>query len=316
MADETNNAVVEQTPAERVMKLEGEGRDTWLKTGKLPDVEPTKSDSSTDAPEKAAATEAPKIEKQQEQPRKISRSERRISELLNDKKRLEAQLAEREGVKARTDDTQVKESKSEEKKTEVSAKPVLGEFKTYEDWVEAVSDWKADQKITARLEADRKERETATRQTEVESKNKEIEKGWMDRVNRSKEKHSDYESIAFAKENTANIKPGSVLDCWILDSEHGAELLYELASNPEEIDRINSLSPFAQARELTKMESTFEGAPAKKVNVVTRAPKPPSEVGGTGTVSDDPVETALSRGNFRAYMDEANRRELKTSRKG
>lgn len=316
MSDETK--VAEQSPAERVMQLEGESREKWLETGKLPEPEvKTESDSSTDAtPAKEAAVETPKIE--QEKPRKQSRTDKRIAELLNDKKRLEAQLAEKSGTK-NVDDVSVKESATEKKpeKVEAAKKPELKEFQTYEDWVEAVSDWKADQKITARLEEDRKQRETASKQTEIETKNKEIEKTWMDRVNKAKERHSDYEDVAFNKENTANIKPGTVLDGWILDSEFGAEILYELASDPEEIVRLNSLGPFAQARELAKLESSFSGKSpaASKVKIITSAPKPPSEVGGTGTVSDDPVESALARGNFRSYAEEMNRRELK-SRKG
>jgi hypothetical protein len=320
MADEKNNQVVEATPAERVMKLEGPERQSWLETGKLPEPAAeatTQADSSTDSPEKAAATETQKIE-HQETTRKPSRSERRIAELLNENKRLkaEAEASAVKVVKEKVDDVDVRETKPAEVKSDDNKKPVLADYKTYEDWVEAVSDYKADQKINARLEQDRQARETAAKATEVETKNKAIENSWMERVNKAKERHSDYESVAFAKENTKDIIPGSVLDGWLLDSDHGAELLYQLASNPEEIIRINGLSAFAAARELTKMEASFEKAPASKVNAVTKAPKPPSEVGGTGTVTDDPVEAALSRGNFRAYAEEQNRRELKQSRKG
>lgn len=293
------------TVAERVSKLEGTSRDKWLETGKLPEIEvvKTESDSSTDA------TQAKTAEKDsKEQTPKPSRREARILELLNENKRLTSEIE-----KSKTGKTEEKPADRAATKEEVkaaTAKPELKDFTTYEDWVEALTDWKADQRVTAKFDEDRKSREVAAKTSEVDKANKEIEHIWMERVNESKKLHDDYEKVAFNKD--LPIKSGSVVDRWILESEHGPEVLYYLGSKPDELTRINSLGQVSQARELTKIESDFEKAPAKKI---TKAPPPPAQVNGNGTISNDPVDEALKAGNFRKYMEEQNARELK-SRKG
>ena len=299
----------EPTVAERVSKLEGESYDAWRTTGKLPEVETkTESESSTDAPEKVAEAKDSK-----EQERKPSRREARILELLNENKRLSDEIAKSKGG-GKQEESKVAatdRAATKEEAAAATARPVLKDFPTYEDWVEALTDWKVEQRVSARFDEDRKARELSAKTSEVEKANKEIEHIWMERVNESMKLHDDYEKVAFNKD--LPIKTGSVVDRWILESEHGPEVLYYLGSNPEELTRINALGNIGQSRELAKIEADFEKAPVKKI---TKAPPPPAQVNGNGTISADPVEEALKGGNFRRYMEEQNARELKNSRKG
>jgi hypothetical protein len=311
MSEETT--IVAPSVAERVSQLEGESRDKWLETGKLPEVETkTEPASSTGAPEKVAETK--NSEAQTEQSRtKPSKREQRILELLNDNKRLSSELeAVKKGGKEKTVETKPPDRAATPEEAQAAAtKPALKDFQTYEDWVEALTDWKADQRVSAKFDEDRKSRETAAKTSEIEKSNKEIERIWMERVNESKKLHDDYEKVAFNKD--LPIKSGSAVDKAILKKEWGPELLYYLGNHPDELGRINGLDYDDQVIAINDLRSDFEKAPVKKV---TKAPPPPAQVNGNGTISADPVDEALMAGNFTKYRDEANARELKNSRKG
>jgi hypothetical protein len=124
------------------------------------------------------------------------------------------------------------------------------------------------------------------------------------------------------KEFNDKILPGTVLDGWLIDSDHGAEIMYHYAKNPDELTALLEKPPFAQTRILTKLEDKLAGevstekketAPAPQV---TKAPKPASEVGGRGTAPEDAAFAAAKDGNFRAFKEEVNRRELERARRG
>jgi hypothetical protein len=97
--------------------------------------------------------------------------------------------------------------------------------------------------------------------------------------------------------------------------------LYHLAKNPGEIERIQSLSSFAAARELTKLEDKLSGttaAPAKEEKTetaessspqVTKAPAPPATISGRGTAPTDEVASAVKDGDFKAFRNAANRED-------
>jgi hypothetical protein len=61
----------------------------------------------------------------------------------------------------------------------------------------------------------------------------------------------------------------------IVESEHGPELQYYLAKNPDEAKRLSGLAPLALAREVGKIESRFTTSEEKPASKVTGAPPPP-----------------------------------------
>ena len=114
----------------------------------------------------------------------------------------------------------------------------------------------------------------------------------------------------------AKLDSRSVLNTWLVDSEIGADLIFYLTEHPGEIERIQSLGPYAQARELTRLEDTLnkpaakqEPPPAKEPEPASKAPAPAKTVAGKNTAPPDRENNALQSGDFRSYMDEANERE-------
>lgn len=140
-----------------------------------------------------------------------------------------------------------------------------------------------------------------------------ISKVWQDRVKEARERYADFD-VALSPD--LPIPQGSVADAFVLDSEHGTDVLYHLAKNPDELKRITALNPIQQARELVKIELTFAKPAAKSpAPKITQAPPPPHQVGGKGTIMADEVEQALKEDDFAAFQAAENRREL-NARKG
>lgn len=81
----------------------------------------------------------------------------------------------------------------------------------------------------------------------------------------------------------------------ILESDHGAEVMYYLGKNPAKAHQLVSLSPMAQVREIGRIETMLSTGRA-----VTGAPPPPDTVGGNkGGASKDP--TKMNYDEFVAY---------------
>ena len=66
----------------------------------------------------------------------------------------------------------------------------------------------------------------------------------------------------------------------LVESDSSAKLMAYLTSNPDEVDRINALSPVKQAAEMGKLEAKVASAPAVKA---PKAPAPISTVGNGNT---------------------------------
>jgi hypothetical protein len=84
-------------------------------------------------------------------------------------------------------------------------------------------------------------------------------------------------------EEYGDINFSPALEESILHSEVGPAVVYELAKNKKELDRINSLPPLAAAREFGKLEAKLlakSESPKEEIKKQTKAPKPIEPVGG------------------------------------
>jgi hypothetical protein len=74
------------------------------------------------------------------------------------------------------------------------------------------------------------------------------------------------------------------------ESDMGAEVAYHLASNPAEAQRIASLTPRAQAREIGRIEAMLSQPSKPKAKTVSDAPEPVASARGNNgrfTVNPD-----------------------------
>lgn len=171
------------------------------------------------------------------------------------------------------------------------AKPTVDQFKDYNEFVEALADWKADQKVSEALKA----RDADTAKTAEARLQETKAQTFAERQATAKASISDYDAVVSA----ADIPISSHLGEAILDSDKGPELVYHLAKNPAEAARLSALSPLAAARELGRLEATL-GQASTPAKPVTKAPAPMKPTSGNGTSSTaDPAK--MSHEEYRAY---------------
>jgi hypothetical protein len=239
----------------------------WRETGKLPEAaaggEPEKKTS--EAPVKPAAETAPESEtgnKEQEteeddSPKGLKKRFHKLTSKIRD---LEAKLAGQPAPQeAKTGAATPEPAKAE-------AKPKPDDFESYDDYQEALTNWTIDQREKTR-QADESKRQ-ATEQQKVQIS------AFQERCKVVRAQHEDFdETLEAAPAISAAMQQA------IIESEQGAELAYELAKHPAEIERIAKLSPLAAAREIGKIEARLvKPAPEPEKPQVTRAPKPPTPV--------------------------------------
>jgi len=141
----------------------------------------------------------------------------------------------------------------------------VDQFESPEAYAEALAYSKAEELLT--------KREAAKQQSAV------LE-SYQEREESAREKYSDFEQVAY----NPKLPITNVMAETIQSSDIGAELAYYLGSNPKEADRISRMAPYAQAKEIGKIEAKLSDNPPVKKS--TSAPAPISPV--TARVSGNP----------------------------
>ena len=147
-------------------------------------------------------------------------------------------------------------------------KPARADFADDAAFMEALTDWKTDQKLSAH-----KQQTAAERQQEAESRQSATRfELYQQRVADSAESLPDFAEVVNASE--VPVQP-HVLES-ILDSEHGPALAYQLAKDPDALQRLNDMTPLQAAREIGRLEEKLgqPKAAATPTKRTTNAPAP------------------------------------------
>src|SRR5438128_1194328 len=216
--------------------------------------------------------------------------------------RLRAAEAERDALKARTGETMASAPRAVPPPpvaiAEPSPKPTPDKFSDYSEYVEALTDWKTDQKLAA---AEQK-RQQAEQQRAAEAEATRIETSWETRKVAARAKYADFDDVALLAPTT--IPAGSLIDAWILEDETGADVLYHLQQHPDEVQTMLNQSVLQQAKSLALLAQRFNGstrtaaaptgsAPAQPV-VPTPRPPNPVRTGPLRTGDEPPDEEVAS----------------------
>lgn len=275
MNQETVQAI--EPPVDRPV-LEIERMDIPAKgaEAKNPDPATAKADAQNGAEEGSAEVdgESPpetEAEKEAKESRRLSRRQRardaevrRLAEAETETRLLRERIARQEG----------------QQPPAATTEPKREEFDSLEDYHRALARHEAKEVARQTIETDakaRQDKETAAR-AEADSKRKGDD--WSKREEAFQAKAKDYEEVVgdFVKEDLDGIHLNA--RSAILESDLGPELLYHLAKNPDEAERIAKLSPTRQVIEIGKLEDKV--VPAKKQS---SAPPPVSPVKGKSTVT-------------------------------
>jgi hypothetical protein len=255
---ETNSEPVKETDETAEESEPSETEET--EETKANDEDSTDEDEQSEDEETEETEEKPKEEKKKKSgfKKRIERFERRLSE-----KEREIEHWKNEAMKK----SEPKQSQETAKPNE-DGKPKASQFETHEEFTEALTDWKLEQRdLKRKLEEQKKQAQSAQEKalTDFRSKAQEFAKS-----------HDDFEDVL---ESVDDIPLSIGLHESILSSDLGPQVMYELSKNRKELERINKLTPLAAAREIGKIEALIS-KPEPKTKNTTKAPSPVKPVGG------------------------------------
>ncbi len=153
-------------------------------------------------------------------------------------------------------------------------KPTRAQFPSDEAYVDALTDWKLDQRDrTAATERQQQQTKSLNQKTES--------------IYAEAEKLQGFDREAFDELPLTK----AIVEA-LIDADKPAALMHYLAANPAEVERIAQLSPARQAAEIGKLEAKAAAAPPKS----SSAPAPIKPLAsGSGSGSTDPNEMSMDQ---------------------
>ncbi len=187
----------------------------------------------------------------------------------------------------------------------VKDRPQKVDFEDEDEYIEALTEWKIDNKLKASQEETEKELKIKEEKDSV----LDTYNGLDEAVENGKDKYDDFDEIVFDEDLILS----STVTHITLDTENPEDILYYLASNPEESKRISELDPVRSAMEIGKLEIRLlaEEEMRAKTEVETKnleprkkqskAPAPITPIRTDGVVDKDPND--MSPKEYRAWRE-------------
>lgn len=195
---------------------------------------------------------------------------------------------------------------------ETPKEPQRDDYKSYEEYLEARADYRADRRVEA---AEARRRETETQRTATTEQEKAQQRFMADVATLIKEMPEAQEILETSESPLTNAMRDA-----IHASDAPARIAVHLAQNPEEAQRIAALSSAKQAVEIGKLDAKFATKPngggastttatptvaqAAAARSPSKAPAPISPVGGTLVHGDDEPD---AKGQPDKWMEWRNR---------
>lgn len=309
------------------------------------DTEEASAASEKESADAAASRAAETQEKEEKteartQQRSSAQSESRWAKLSRENRELREKLARAEGraeaSAERSDSKQTSQPAAEAKDAkpprpkidDVDSKTGKPKYSSYAEYEAAKDEWLQKDAIRQFQETSEK---TAREQQFAQARER-IQQEVTKRVTQARKDHPDYDEVCAegiaAKDDQGRdliyIPEGSHLDLFLLESPRGQDVIYELSKNLDQHAHIFArdakgnflMTPVRQIRELSRIEAALEGArssasssSSSSAKPVTRAPRPPEQVSGKGTVAKDAVEKAVEEQDQDTYAREQNARD-------
>lgn len=185
----------------------------------------------------------------------------------------EAMLAQLQADKAGNKNQQEEKAHANQQQESVEGKPDPNNFDTHAEYLEALYDWKDAQK--------EKKNKAATEQAQAEEASLNVQKAYDAKAREFEKTNPDFQEVI--DEVVHLVKSPIFLEA-ILTSDFGPQIAYELAQNPDEVTRLQSVSPTTLYKEIGKLEDRFsKGLTEKKEVKPSSAPRPISPVGSGST---------------------------------
>jgi len=153
--------------------------------------------------------------------------------------------------------------------TPATTPPDPAKFKTQEDYIDAVTDFKVAQKLA----------EKDAEQSHVKQVNDRAQ-SWQEKLVVARAEAPDFDQVM----NNADVPVSNHVADLLLESDAGAKIAYHLARNPDKLEAINGMTPAKVAIELGKLEAslTKSSIQATIPDVKTSKAPPPARTLGQG----------------------------------
>lgn len=203
--------------------------------------------------------------------------------------------------------------------TALGKKPVQGDFADFEEF-EAKRDQWIEDRATLRSDLNAVRKDVARRETDaIATANRaaaETASAFEQSVSAAKVRHADYDDV-MAHVRDDGITVGREIGHLLMESPHGGEVTYYLATHPAEVDRINTLSPARQLAAVVQIEDRLTatlggrpGTPPRPTARTTRAPDPQVHLVGdlpSARTAKDLNDPSLSQAEYNRLRDQMDR---------
>lgn len=237
---------------------------------------------------------------------KKSKGDKRFDKMTKENAELsrERDLWKKQALEGKPTDADKKPDPAKDTK-ESAPRPKSEDFTSNDDFIEALSAWKADQLISKRFAEEAEKNKRA----ENEKVLKENATKFESRMEETRARYDDFDEVAMDSEMV--ISP--IMIQTIQESEVGPDIAYWLSSHPEETEKMKALSPLRQALELGKLEDKITAAldseketgeeaevPKPKVQAKSK-PKPPFSISGKGNGNSNVLSSPRDAKEFEDY---------------
>jgi len=221
--------------------------------------------------------------------KRIERFQKKLSE-----KDQEIERLRREALNVKNPGHSETEKQLKQKPADV--KPKAENFDTHEEYVDALTDWKIEQR--------EKEREAKAEQAQIKNEREKQAQTFQSKVSEFQKSHDDWDEVI---EEVDDIPLSRPLQEAIFTSDFGPQVMYELAQNREELERISRLKPIDAIREIGRIEArlTSESSSAKEntEKKITKAPPPIAPVGSKGSTKINKSPDDMSFAEYKKWRE-------------
>lgn len=234
-----------------------------------------------------------------ESPTPTRETEKQIKDLSAKRRIAESRAAEAEKRAAYAEGKlAAKEEITPVKETVDADMPKEDDYETYEEYIDAKTDWKVDQRVAA-MEAKKTEDDEKKRLDDSEAV-------FKAKLAEGEGRYDDFQEVAM---NIA-VPITAIMADILTTTENPADIAYYLGKNINEAVAISHMIPTQAAKEIgkleTKLAAEFKDKPPKATKRVTNAPKvvKPSTV--SGVITKDPDKMSFEE--YRKFREEGGGR--------
>ncbi len=287
-------------------------------------AEPEEPATSEEPAEEAAEEEAVEADEESEtdddapgeseedgEQRPKSRYQRRIRKLSKKSNELAEQLAEKDRelqrLRQQYEERQEEPEPQTTKPQQIGEKPHEDSFNTNAEYVEALAEWKVEQRLQAERQryADQQRQEQAAKAQEV----------WQSKLTSAQETYEDFTEVVNSPPQ-GSVPTDPLMREIMTTSEVGGHMVYHLSKDPSRCQEIFKMSAAQKAAAMAQLESeissgltaTEGAAPPKLVNAPKPAAKPMTRPSGTAAPRGEPNwdDPNVPLSEWRKYMKKVN----------